>query len=131
MTCNPRAASSTVVPKTPIWSSDDANATRPYRLTRPYVGFTPTTPQNAAGCRTEPPVSDPSAISTMPAATAAADPPDEPPGTRSGASGFRVGPTALLSVDEPIANSSMFDLPTMSAPAGRKRRVAVASNGLT
>ena len=69
---------------TPIWSSDDAKATSPKRLTRPYVGLTPTTPQNAAGCRTEPPVSEPSAIGTMPAATAAAEPPDEPPGTRSG-----------------------------------------------
>ena len=56
-----------------------------------------------------------------PAATAAAEPPDEPPGTRSGASGLRVGPYALFSVDEPIANSSMFVLPTMTAPASRSR----------
>src|SRR3954452_11160680 len=101
MTCNPRAASSTVVPKTPIWSSEDANATRPYRLTLPYVGFTPTTPQNAAGCLTEPPVSEPSAIGTSPAATAAAEPPDEPPGTRRTSTGFRAGPYALFSVDDP------------------------------
>src|SRR5678815_2513096 len=125
------AASSTFRAKALMWSSDDANATRPYRLTRPYVGFTPTIPQNAAGCRTEPPVSEPSAMFTIPAATAAAEPPDEPPGTRSVAIGFRVGPNALFSVDEPIANSSMFDLPTMIAPAARSRCVAVASNGLT
>src|ERR1044071_5542459 len=48
---SPRAASSTVAPKTPTWSSDDAKATRPKRLTRPYVGFTPTMPQNAPRCR--------------------------------------------------------------------------------
>ena len=39
-------------------------------------------PQKLAGCRTEPPVSDPSATGTTPAATSAADPPLEPPGTR-------------------------------------------------
>ncbi len=92
MTPRASAASSTEAPNTPIWSSDEAKATRPYRLTRPYVGLTPTTPQSAAGCRTEPPVSEPRATRTMPAATAAADPPDEPPGTRSGATGLRVGP---------------------------------------
>src|SRR3954466_15253883 len=104
------AASSTVRPKTPIWSSDDAKATSPYRLTRPYVGFTPTTPQKAAGCLTEPPVSDPRAIGVIPAATAAADPPDDPPGTQRTSIGFLVGPYALFSVDDPIANSSMFVL---------------------
>src|ERR1041384_502683 len=67
----------------------------------------------------------------MPLATAPADPPEEPPGTRSGASGFRAGPYALFSVDEPIANSSMFDLATITAPARRRRAIAVASYGLT
>src|SRR5437870_1855206 len=67
----------------PIWSSDKANATRPYLDTRPYVGFIPTTPQNDAGVRMDPPVSEPSAISDVPDATLAADPPLEPPGTRS------------------------------------------------
>jgi hypothetical protein len=43
----------------PIWSSEDANATIPYRLTRPYVGFRPTVPVSAAGWRIEPPVSVP------------------------------------------------------------------------
>src|SRR5688572_19087622 len=88
-------------------------------------------PQNAAGCRTEPPVSDPSAIGTTPHATAAADPPDDPPGTRSGANGFRVGPNALFSVDDPIANSSKFVLPTSTAPAECSRSTTVAVYGLT
>src|SRR6476646_4770770 len=99
MARSPRAASSTVAPKTPTWSSDEANATSPNRLTRPYVGFTPTIPQNAAGWRTEPPVSEPSAIGTIPDATAAADPPDDPPGTRRMSIGFLVGPCELFSVD--------------------------------
>lgn len=33
----------------PIWSNDEANATRPYRETKPYVGFKPTIPQREAG----------------------------------------------------------------------------------
>src|SRR4029078_12482813 len=107
-------------------SRDDAKATRTYRLTRPYVGFTPTTPQNAAGCRTEPPVSEPSAMGTTPEATAAAAPPAGPPGTRRGSMGFLVGPKALNSVDEPIANSSRFVLPTSTAPAARNRSTTVA-----
>lgn len=46
------------------------------------LGRRPTTPQNAAGCRIDPPVSVPRAKGTSPAATAAADPPEDPPGTR-------------------------------------------------
>lgn len=55
----------------------------PYRETNPYVGFSPTTPQNAAGCRTDPPVSEPSAAKQAPDATAAALPPELPPGTKN------------------------------------------------
>jgi hypothetical protein len=42
-----------------------------------------------AGMRTEPPVSLPSARSTMPWPTADAEPQDEPPGTRSGVTALR------------------------------------------
>src|ERR1700694_1295449 len=86
-------------------------------------------PQKAAGCRTDPPVSDPRAAGTMRAATAAADPPDEPPGTRVVSHGFRVGPKAECSVDDPIANSSRLVLPTTVHPRLRRRATAVASNG--
>ena len=89
----------------------------PCRLTTPYVGFTPTTPHSAAGWRIEPPVSLPKLSAENPAATAAALPPLDPPGTRLGSSGLRVGPNAEFSVLEPIANSSRFVLPTMTAPA--------------
>src|SRR2546428_7281792 len=67
----------------------------------------------------------------MPAATATADPPLDPPGMRSGAQGFRAGPNAEFSVDDPIANSSQFVLPTMTAPAASSLATAVASNGGT
>ena len=52
----------------------------------------PTTPQSEAGWRMEPPVSVPSATGAWNAATAAAEPPDEPPGTRSRSHGLDVGP---------------------------------------
>ena len=51
----------------------------------------PTTPQNAAGCLIDPPVSLPYEPAARPPATAAADPPDEPPGTRVRSQGLRVG----------------------------------------
>ena len=52
----------------------------------------PEIPQKAAGCRTDPPVSEPVAKGTRSAATAAAEPPDEPPGTCSRFHGFFTGP---------------------------------------
>ena len=87
----------------------------------------PTTPQQAAGWRIEPPVSEPSDIAHERAATEAAEPPLLPPGMVSRFQGFRVGPQALCSVEEPIANSSMLSLPRMTAPASLRRRTAVAS----
>ena len=50
--------------------------------TRPNVGLWPTTPQKEAGMRIEPPPSLPRAIGTAPEATAAPEPPLEPPATR-------------------------------------------------
>src|SRR5262249_11119115 len=69
------AQSATLRAKGPTWSSDDAYAMTPKRLTRPYDGFIPTTPEHAAGCRIEPPVSVPSEPRHWRAATAAAEPP--------------------------------------------------------
>src|SRR2546427_8203518 len=89
----------------------------------------PTTPQKAAGWRMEPPVSLPNAPAARPPATAAADPPDDPPGTRLRSHGLRVGPKAECSVDEPIANSSRLVLPTTTAPASMSRCTAVAVYG--
>src|SRR6185369_10394686 len=91
----------------------------------------PTTLQKAAGWRIEPPVSVPSAAKISRAATAAAEPPELPPGVRSGAYGFWVVKNAEFSVDEPIANSSMLVLPTITAPARSSLATAVASYGGT
>jgi hypothetical protein len=53
--------------------------TTPLLLRTPRVGFSPTSPFNAAGTRPEPAVSVPRANGTWPRATATADPLDEPP----------------------------------------------------
>ncbi len=54
----------------------------------------PTVPVSDAGWRMEPPVSVPMATGTWYAATAAAEPPDEPPGTRDEVPGVGRGPVA-------------------------------------
>ena len=59
--------------------------------------------------------------------TAAEEPPDDPPGTRLRSHGLRDAPNAEFSVEEPMANSSMFDLPRITTPARRRRAVMVAS----
>lgn len=45
---------STEVVTGPMVSNEDAYATSPWRESKPYVGFKPTTPQNDAGCLIEP-----------------------------------------------------------------------------
>ena len=75
----------------------------------------------------EPPVSVAVAMGARPAATAAAEPPDDPPATRSGSHGLRTGPKWLDSVDEPIANSSRLVFPRVTMPPARSRSTTVAS----
>src|SRR4030095_9201161 len=69
-----------------------ATTTTPARDTRPYVGLSPKTPQSEAGTRIDPLVSEPRLSGTSPAATDAADPPDEPPAMRVGSCGLAAGP---------------------------------------
>ena len=72
--------------------------------------------------RSDPPPSLPCATGSMPAATAAAEPPEEPPGVRSRSQGLRVGPLWRGSVVGRIPNSGMFVVPTITNPASRRRR---------
>ena len=122
------ALSRTVFVTGPTWSSDEAKATMPKRETVPYVGRSPTLPQSDDGCLIEPPVSEPSAHGAIPADTAAAEPPPEPPGTRVGSHGFLLGPNAEFSVEDPMANSSVFVLPSSCRPAALQRSATVESN---
>ena len=103
----------------------------------------PTVPVKAAGWRIEPPVSVAVAPRQRWAATAAAEPPEEPPGTRwvpsmapeppaltfepSRRQGETTGPKAQVSFDEPMANSSMLSLPSITAPSRQRFCVTVDS----
>ena len=60
--------------------------------TVPGDGRKPTTPQNPAGVRRLPPKSEPVAKGTMPVASAAAEPPEEPAGVSTGSKGLPVAP---------------------------------------
>src|SRR2546428_1194926 len=88
---------------------------------RPRDGFSPTRPHSLAGTRIEPPPSFACAAGTMPEATAAADPPLEPPGERAVSHGFRVGPYASGSGVGAGPSSGVFVFPRKTKPAARER----------
>ena len=75
----------------------------------------------------EPPVSVPVTSGANPAASAAADPPELPPGTQSRSHGFFTAPKKLVSLDDPIANSSILHLPRVTVPAALSLATTVAS----
>ena len=64
----------------------------------------------------------------MPAATAAAPPPEEPPGVFAGFQGLRVMPVSGLSVTPFQPNSGVVVLPSSTAPCSRSRATAGASS---
>ena len=92
----------------------------------PQLGFSPTSPQQAAGRRIEQPVSVARPRSQRPAASAAALPPDEPPVVLPGCAGFCTVPYQGFWLVTPQANSCRFALPTMTAPAATRRSTAGA-----
>src|SRR5688572_6078952 len=110
-TLNSKAASRTVRAIGPTTEKDVHPFFVGYRATRPRLGLSPTTPQQAAGTRIDPARSLPSASGPRPAASAAAAPPLEPPGIRSRFHGLRVTPKTRLSVTPLQPNSGVFVLP--------------------
>src|SRR6202020_135237 len=98
----------------------------------PQGGLMPTVAVKAAGWRIEPPVSVAVAPMQRSAATAEAEPPDEPPGTSvvwapSRRHGLTTGPKQEVSLEEPIANSSLLSLPSSTAPSRQSCEVIVDS----
>src|SRR3954452_24964845 len=103
----------------------------------------PTEPVKAAGWRIEPPVSVAVAPRHSRAATAAAEPTDEPPGTSGVPAtpaspcactfepwrrhGETTGPKQEVSFDEPMANSSLLSLPSITALSRQSWAVTVDS----
>ena len=77
--------------------------------------------------RIEPAPSEPSAAEHSPAATAAAEPPLEPPGVRCRSHGLRVMPNVGVSVNGTIIISGTCVLPRITAPALRSRRTTSES----
>ena len=84
---------------------------------RPRDVFNPTSPQQAAGMRIDPPPSDAWANGTMPAATAAAEPPLDPPGVRVTSHGLRVGRKQSGSVVGMMPSSGELVRPMITRPA--------------
>ncbi len=83
---------------------------------RPRDGLRPNRPQYAAGMRIEPPPSLAAATGTIPAATAAAAPPLDPPDVRSRLQGLLTRPNISES-DTPLRpNSGRLVLPKMTNP---------------
>ena len=77
--------------------------------------------------RTLPAPSVPTLTGPMPAATAAAVPPDEPPGVLLKSHGLRVMPLRGELVSPLQPNSGVAVLPSSTAPASRRRAVTGAS----
>ena len=69
----------------------------------------------------EPPTCEPMAAGIMRAATAAADPEDEPPGVRDASKGLVVGPGWVP------PSSAVTSLPNTTAPASRSAHTAALS----
>ena len=121
------ATSATLRACTPTWSKRGDKGMTPSMGIAPWAGLKPTTPHRADGRRTEPKVSVPSATGAMPAATAAALPPEEPPGMCAGLCGLRVVWKAGLAEVSPSAPSCMLNMATGIMPAARSRATQAAS----
>ena len=87
---------------------------------RPRDGFSPTPPQKLAGMRIDPAMSDPCAIGTRPAATAAMPPPVDPPAEYPDFHGVEVLPCSALSVVPDMEYSGAADRPRMFTPDALK-----------
>src|ERR1700722_15435650 len=103
------AQSSTARQIGPSLSMVQLRAMAPVRGTSPKVGRRPVSPQRVDGDEIDPSVSDPMANATQPAATALAEPADEPLEPWLGFHGFRVRPPNHLS---PMANAPRVNLAT-------------------
>ena len=128
MTLSIAATSNTCRAIGPAVSKERASGTMPSRLSSPSEGFRPAMPFEVVGPRTDPPVSVPMPTCANQAAMATPVPPDDPDGVRVKSCGLRMGPSIELRVT-PDANSLMFALPRMIAPASRSFRTMNASSG--
>ena len=106
--------------------SQRSEASGPIGL-RPRVGLRPTRPQCEAGIRIDPPPSPACAKGTMRAATAAPEPPLEPPGVCHRCQGLRQGPRNSGSVTPMMPSSGVLVRPMTISPEPLKRRTSSQS----
>ena len=125
-TASSRPQSAALRARKPAQSRLGASGITPSIGSMPCVGFSPVTPQHAAGSRTEPPVSEPSAANACRAATAAPLPLEEPPVTCAAFQGLGRAPRCALSPTGLSANSAMCSAPSVTAPAASSRAISVA-----
>src|SRR6516165_10470670 len=128
MASNTSAQSSTDLAMGPILSMDHASDMQPCRLTRPNVGRRPEAPQARQGETMLPSVSLPIANPTNPAATAEAEPADDPLDPRRGSQGLRV---ILSNQRSPCARAPSESLASITAPASSSRAATVAFSSIT
>jgi hypothetical protein len=107
--------------------SGRADARLPASGRLPADGLNPHTPHRCAGPRIEPPTSLPRSNAESPAATAAALPPELPPGVRARSHGLFVRPKSGLLVWLPDASGGRLVLPSRMAPAARSLATTGAS----
>src|SRR4051812_7787089 len=121
-----QALSATVVVSAPSDVASDPSG--PGLGMRPNRDLQPNDRENAPGMRVEPPPSPAGPNGMIPAATAAAVPPEEPPGVRSTFHGLRVTPKIFGLVKDSVPNSGAAVLPTGTAPAARSRATCTESS---
>ena len=112
-----KAVSATVRPIGPSTEITDQPSGRASLPTNPGDGRKPTTPHSAAGMRSEPPVSEPVHSGSRSHASAAAEPPEEPPALSAGLNGLPVAPHTGLRVLAPAPMSGTLVLAVTMAPA--------------
>src|SRR3954464_12038467 len=102
-------------------------------LTLARVGLSPTSPHSLAGMRMEPRPSFAWASGTIPLATAAAEPPDDPPVECSVFHGLRAGGNDFGSVVTVVPNSGTLVRPSGTKPAARNcsARKDVTGHGMS
>ena len=100
---------------------------------RSRLGLCENTPQKCAGARSEPPMSEPSFNGTKPVASAAAAPPDEPPGVRVGCHGLWscVDLVVALPVAEPERHDSRDMIPLIGTITTSAIRYAVCTHAIS
>src|SRR5579863_8551864 len=109
----------------PSLSMVQLSAMAPVRGTIPKLGRSPVSPQRVEGEEMDPSVSEPIANATQPAATALADPAEDPLDPSAGFHGFRVRPPNHLS---PMASAPSVNFATSTAPAASSLCTTVASS---